>query len=187
MLSGYCVTHSALNCSDKLWCKLKNSVPQTAASDKKTLQKSVESMSFTVRARCGIETIKYWQAQRSCCKHHLILQQLRFSKDGIGRTNDSSGSIEVAPEIQINAEYVFFLRGSALAENEACSWTMNSLFIHHADAEHWRSLLRPAWEGRSLSLRQYETDSLYVLLIIRSISPDFANRNRYFIRFLLFR
>ena len=67
MLSGYCVTHSALNCSDKLWCKLKNSVPQTAASDKKTLQKSVESMSLTVRARCGIETIKYWQAQRGCC------------------------------------------------------------------------------------------------------------------------
>jgi hypothetical protein len=49
------------------------------------------------------------------------LQQLRFSKDGIGRTNASNGSIEVAPEIQINAEYVFFLRGSALAENEACS------------------------------------------------------------------
>ena len=178
MLSGYCVTHSALNCSDKLWCKLKNSVPQTAASDKKTLQKSVESMSLTVRARCGIETIKYWQAQRSCCKIKWCLQQLRFSKDGIGRTNASNGSIEVAPEIQINAEYVFFLRGSALAENEACSWTMNSLFIHHADA---------AWEGRSLSLRQYETDSLYVLLIIGSISPDFANRHRYFIGFLLFR
>lgn len=51
----------------------------------------------------------------------MILQQLRFSKEGIGRTNDSNGSIEVAPEIQINAENVFFLRGSALAENEACS------------------------------------------------------------------
>ena len=60
-------------------------------------------------------------ARQLFSKHHLILQQLRFSKDGIGRTNASNGSIEVAQEIQINAEYVFFLRGSALAENEACS------------------------------------------------------------------
>ena len=69
----------------------------------------------------GTPRIALLKKERSCCKHHLILQQLRFSKEGIGRTNDSNGSIEVAPEIQINAENVFFLRGSALAENEACS------------------------------------------------------------------
>jgi hypothetical protein len=69
----------------------------------------------------GTPRIALLKKERCCCKYDLILQQPRFSKDGIGRTNDSNGSIKVAPEIQINAEYVFFLRGSALAENEACS------------------------------------------------------------------
>lgn len=69
----------------------------------------------------GTPRVALLKKERCCCKYDLILQQPRFSKDGIGRTNDSNGSIKVAPEIQINAEYVFFLRGSALAENEACS------------------------------------------------------------------
>lgn len=48
---------------------------------------------------------------------------------------------------------------------------MNSLFIHHTDA---------AREGRSLSLRQYETDSLYVILINKKHFTRFCKSTQAF-------